>query len=239
MGDSVHPGTQDPEAQASPDTWITEIQTYLKDNILPNDTTSADRIACLAKRYTLVEWALYRRGANGVLMRCITREEGYELLTEVHGGECGNHASSRTLVGKAFQHGFYWPTVLLDAVEPVKNCKACQFHTKHIHMLAQTLQMILPSWPFTVWGLHIVGPFHRAVGGYRSLYVTIDKFTKLPEATPVVKINKQSTMKFIRCRSRVPNRIITDNGSQLTSGAFQGFCKDLGIQICYASPAHP
>jgi hypothetical protein len=24
-GDSVHPGVQDPEAQASPDTWITEI----------------------------------------------------------------------------------------------------------------------------------------------------------------------------------------------------------------------
>jgi hypothetical protein len=25
MGDSVHPGTQDPEAQVSPDTWIMEI----------------------------------------------------------------------------------------------------------------------------------------------------------------------------------------------------------------------
>jgi transposase InsO family protein len=58
----------------------------------------------------------------------------------------------------------------------------------------------------------------------------------------VVKINKQSTVKFIKsiiCRFRVPNRIITDNGSQFTSGSFQGYCEDLGIQICYASPAHP
>jgi transposase InsO family protein len=58
----------------------------------------------------------------------------------------------------------------------------------------------------------------------------------------VVKINKQSAVKFIKsiiCRFGVPNRIITDNGSQFTSGAFQGYCKDLGIQICYASPAHP
>jgi hypothetical protein len=108
----VHPSAQDSEAQVGPNTWITEIQTYLKDNILPNENASTNRIAHLAKKYTLVEDDLYWRGANGVLMRCITREEGCELLTEVHGGECRSHASSRTLVDKAFQHGFYWPTAL-------------------------------------------------------------------------------------------------------------------------------
>jgi hypothetical protein len=71
----VHPDAQDPEAQAGPDTWITEIRTYLKDNILPGDMASIDRITRLAKRYTLVEGDLFRRGANGILMRCITREE--------------------------------------------------------------------------------------------------------------------------------------------------------------------
>jgi transposase InsO family protein len=35
------------------------------------------------------------------------------------------------------------------------------------------------------------------------------------------------------------NRIITDNGSQFTSGGFQGYCEDLGIHICYASVPHP
>jgi hypothetical protein len=103
----VYPGAQDPEAQVGPDTWITEIRTYLKDNILPDDMASANRIARLAKRYTLVEGDLYRYGANGILMRCITWEEGCDLLVDVHGGECGNHASSHTLVGKAFRHRFY------------------------------------------------------------------------------------------------------------------------------------
>jgi hypothetical protein len=50
----------------------------------------------------VVEGDLYRRGANDILMRCITQEEGRELLVEIHGGECGSHSSSRTLVGKAF-----------------------------------------------------------------------------------------------------------------------------------------
>jgi transposase InsO family protein len=174
-------------------------------------------------------------------MRCITREEGCGLLAEAHGGECKDHASSRTLVDKAFRHGFYWPTALQDVVELVRTCRACQFHAKQIHTLAQMLQMIPPSWSFTVWGLDIMGPFPRAVGGYQFLYVAIDKFTKWQEATPVANINKQSTVKFMKsiiCRFGVPNRVITDNGSQFTSGAFQGYCEDLGIHICYAPVAH-
>jgi hypothetical protein len=177
-GNSVHLGAQDPEAQGSPDAWIMEVQTYLKDNILPDDSASADRIARLAKRYTLVEGDLYRRGANVIPMHCITWEEGCELFIEVHGGECGNHTSSRTMVDKAFRHGFYWPTTLQNSVELVKTCKACQFHAKQIHTPAETMQMILPSLSFIVFGLDILEPFPRAIEGYRYLYVTIDKFTK-------------------------------------------------------------
>jgi hypothetical protein len=71
-----------------------------------------ERIVRLAKRYKVVEGDLYRHGTNSILMRCITQKEGHELLAEIHGGECESHSSSRTLVGKAFRHGFYWPTAL-------------------------------------------------------------------------------------------------------------------------------
>jgi hypothetical protein len=37
-----------------------------------------------------------------VLMKCITQEAGIKLLEEIHNGTCGNHTTSRTLVGKAF-----------------------------------------------------------------------------------------------------------------------------------------
>jgi ribonuclease HI len=231
-----------PNSQGGPDAWISEIGDYLKDNILPEDHVSAERIVRLTKRYAVVEGDVYCHGANGILMRCITQEEGFNLLAEIHGGECGNHSSSRTLVGKAFRHGFYWPTALQHVAELVKSCKACQFHTKQIHTLAQALQMIPPSWPFTVWGLDILEPFPRAVGGYRYLYVAIDKFTKWPEATPVVNITKASAIIFLKsivCRFGVPNRIITDNGTQFKSRHFQEYCENIGIQLCFASVAHP
>ena len=51
-----------------------------------------------------------------------------------------------------------------------------------------------------------------------------------------------STIKFIKglvSHFGVPNRIITDNGSQFTSGLFKSYCASLGTQICYTSVAYP
>jgi hypothetical protein len=71
-GDYVNPGAQDLHHQAGPDSWIMMIRYYLKDIILPDEHISTEWVVRVAKRYTLVEGDLYRRGANGVLMQCIT-----------------------------------------------------------------------------------------------------------------------------------------------------------------------
>jgi ribonuclease HI len=106
IGNHVSPLAPQSISQSGPDAWISEIRDYLKENILPKDHVSAERIVRLAKRYAVVKGDLYHCGANGILMWCITQEKRRELLTEIHGGECGSHSSSRTLVGKAFRHGF-------------------------------------------------------------------------------------------------------------------------------------
>jgi transposase InsO family protein len=102
--------------------------------------------------------------------------------------------------------------------------------------------MISPSWPFVVWGMDILGPFPRALGGYRYLFVAIDKFTKWPEATYVVSITQSAVVAFLKsiiCRFGVPSRIITDNGTQFTSRVFQEYCEGIGTQLCFAYVAHP
>jgi hypothetical protein len=108
-GGPASPLAPQPISQSGLDAWISEIRDYLKEKILPEDHVSVERIVRLAKRYAVEEGDLYRRGANNIHMWCITQEEGRELLMEIHGGECGSHSSSRTLVDKAFRHGFYWP----------------------------------------------------------------------------------------------------------------------------------
>jgi transposase InsO family protein len=80
------------------------------------------------------------------------------------------------------------------------------------------------------------------VGGYEYLLVAIDKFTKWVEVEPVRALIAQSAVKFIQgilCHFSVPNRIITDFGSQFTSQEFQDYCDKLGTKVFYASIAHP
>jgi hypothetical protein len=91
-------------------------------------------------------------------------------------------------------------------------------------------------------GVDILGPFPRAVGGYRYLFVAIDKFTKWPEATPVVNITQSAVVAFLKsivCRFGVPSGIITDNGTQFTSRVFQEYCEGIDTRLCFASVAHP
>ena len=51
----------------------------------------------------LVDGNLMRKSAKeGILQKCIAQEDGVKLLLEIHSDSYGNHAASRTLVGKAF-----------------------------------------------------------------------------------------------------------------------------------------
>ena len=139
-----------------------------------------------------------------------------EILNEIHLGCCGNHATSRTLVGKAFRTGFYWPTALKDAEELVKKCKGCQMFARQAHVPAHNLICIPPAWPFSCWGLDQVGPLKKAKGGFEYIFVAIDKFTKWIEYKPLAKYSATKAVEFIQDimhRFGMPNRIITDLGS--------------------------
>jgi hypothetical protein len=78
-------------------------------------------------------------------MKCVILEEGKDILREIHEGVCGNHATSRTLVGKAYMLGFFLPTAVSDAEDLVKRCPGCQFFGKKIHVPAHKLIIIPPS----------------------------------------------------------------------------------------------
>lgn len=96
----------------------------------------------------IIDGALYKKSALGIKQKCITCEEGRQLLAEVHGGTCGHHATQRTLVGKAFRQGFYWPIAMAAAEQVVRTCEGCQYYARQTHMLAQALQTIPIIWPF-------------------------------------------------------------------------------------------
>jgi hypothetical protein len=88
--------------------WRQHFIDYIREKKVPTDKNLAEQIISRVKSYVLVGDNLYRRGAtSGVLMKCVPREEGNDILEEIHKGVCGNHESSRTLVSKAFRRAFH------------------------------------------------------------------------------------------------------------------------------------
>ena len=55
------------------------------------DEPSSIRMAARARSYTIVDEALYNKGVVQPLLKCITQNEGKELLKDIHLGMCGSH----------------------------------------------------------------------------------------------------------------------------------------------------
>jgi hypothetical protein len=103
--------------------WRQPFIEYLSEQKVPSDKNLVEQLIRRAKSYVLVGDMLYRWGASsGVLMKCVPIQKGKDILEVIHKGVCGNHASSRRLVSKAFRRAFYWPTALGDAEEHVRRC---------------------------------------------------------------------------------------------------------------------
>jgi hypothetical protein len=113
-------------ADLEPDWRVSYLDRFTRGD-LPLDKTEALRIAHRAKTFVIFgdNKELYRRSPTGILQCCITNEEGKNLLNDLHSGACGHHAAPRTLVGNVFRQGFYWPTVVFDAIKLVRSCKGC------------------------------------------------------------------------------------------------------------------
>ena len=116
------PGGFDPSNSTSPanvavlaldqNDWRVPLLTYLLEEVLPPERAKARWIARCAKTFITLGDKLYKQSPSGVLMKCIPTDQGRQLLLEVHAGICGCHMTPRSLVGKAFRQGSYWPTAL-------------------------------------------------------------------------------------------------------------------------------
>ncbi|EPS61746.1 hypothetical protein M569_13048, partial [Genlisea aurea] len=100
--------------------WMTPLEAYLARGELPADHIAARLLKEKAKRYSMVGSKLYRRSSTGAMLVCVTPAQATLVLEEIHKGVCGNHPGPRSLALRAKRAGYYWPTLMKDAVEYVR-----------------------------------------------------------------------------------------------------------------------
>jgi hypothetical protein len=153
---------------ASNQNWQTTYLEYLLRGELPLDKAEARRLARRTKSFVLLgdEKELDHRSPSGILQRCISVTQGQGLLQEIHSGACGHHAAPRTLMGNAFQQGFYWPTPLglyapVEGVNCTRDRRTCPLKPCRQYLSLGRL-------PYGVWTLSV--PCRRHPGASRTCW---------------------------------------------------------------------
>ncbi|XP_020156590.1 uncharacterized protein [Aegilops tauschii subsp. strangulata] len=86
--------------------WAQPILAFLESGVLPMDETKARQVQRRATAYSMTNNKLVKRSATSVFQCCVEPDKGIEILLDIHQGECGHHATSKSLVAKAFRHAY-------------------------------------------------------------------------------------------------------------------------------------
>ena len=86
-----------------------------------------------------------------------------------------------------------------DCINYVWKCHKCQIYVDKIHVLSTSLNVMVSPWPFSMWGMDVIGPISpKASNGHRFIFVVIDYFTKWIEAASYASVMKSVVARFIK-----------------------------------------
>ena len=120
----------------------------------------------------------------------------------------------------------WWPGMIQDVQEYIRTCDTCQKRrTLKDKIPLQKSQA--PGQPFEHIGIDVIGPLPLTQTRKRYIVVSVDWFTKWPEAKALETADAQTIAEFlyldIICRHGVPTQITSDRGTE--------FCNELIAQM--------
>ncbi|RVW11728.1 Retrovirus-related Pol polyprotein from transposon 17.6 [Vitis vinifera] len=128
-----------------------------------------------------------------------TTAKDHRAMREVHAGVCGPHMGGHMLARKIMRTGYFWMTMETDCCRFVQRCPECQTHGDLIHAPPSELHALTSPWPFSVWGIDIIGKVSpKSSSGHEFILIAIDYFTKWVEATSYAKLTSARVASFIR-----------------------------------------
>ncbi|KAD3067089.1 hypothetical protein E3N88_34969 [Mikania micrantha] len=142
---------------------------------------------------------------------------------------------------KVFDCGFFWPSVVKDALEFFKKCDPCQ-RTGNIsskdEMLQNPIQVLEV---FGVWGIDFVGPFPMSKGN-RYILVAIDCVSKWVEDQALPTNDARVVLKFLKklfSRFGTPRALISDRGTHFCNTMLEKDLQCYGVTHHLATAYHP
>ncbi|XP_077242464.1 uncharacterized protein LOC143882976 [Tasmannia lanceolata] len=178
--------------------WYTEIKNLILGKGHPPEASEKERrsLQKLASNFVICGEELYRRSFDGIQLLCIDEDQAAELIEQTHEGVCGPHMNGKMLSRKILRLGYYWSTMEVDCYAYVKKCHKCHVYANLIHVLPSQLHSLTSPWPFSIWGIDIIGKISpKSSSGHEYILVAIDYFTKWIEAALYASLTSASVAK--------------------------------------------
>jgi hypothetical protein len=96
-------------AQSFVSPWYDDIRFCLEHGSVPHhlDPTKRRALRLNSASFHLVNGILFRQNFDGVLMRCLEKDEAEKVLLELHAGEAGGHFGGDTTALKVLRADYY------------------------------------------------------------------------------------------------------------------------------------
>jgi hypothetical protein len=136
--------------QNSVSPWYDDIKFCLEHGSAPHHLDPTKRRALRLKyaSFHLVNGILFCQNFDGVLMRCLEKDEAEKVLLELHAGEAGGHFGGDTTAHKVLRAGYYWPTLFRDSHALFHKCIICQKASGRLQKPSFPLHPVLVDSPF-------------------------------------------------------------------------------------------
>ena len=87
--------------------WRSTIFAYLNETYDLQSKHETERMNSRTKQYSIIARELYKSRIVAPMLKCISREQGIQLLSEIHIGMCGAHRGPHEIAHRAMRQGFY------------------------------------------------------------------------------------------------------------------------------------
>jgi hypothetical protein len=166
------------------------------------------------------------------------------ILKEAHDSDYSIHPGSTKMYQDLRQK--YWGYGLKrDVAAHVGVCDICQRVKAEHQRPAELLHLLkVPEWKWEEIGMDFITGLSRTLKGYDSIWVIVDRLTKVAHFIPVNTTYKGSQlaelyMARIVCLHGVPKKIVSDRGSQFTSRFWKSLHENMGTRLNFISAYHP
>jgi hypothetical protein len=165
------------------------------------------------------------------------------LLQEAHGGGLMGHFGCEKTYAMLSTH-YYWPRMYRDMERHVQRCTTCLQAKSKSSLIGLYTPLPIPHAPWSDLSMDFVLGLIRTRNGHDSIFVVVDRFSKMTHFIPCHKTDDASHianlffMDIIRLHG-FPKSIVSDCNVKFMSHLWKTLMVKLEIKLLFSSSSHP